>query len=542
MAVMLENDITIGKRSTHSCIAAMTKKKRGKVLPSVLPIPPPSPPPSVVVESESDYFLCQECPADSPVTPEEQLKNSVDDGRLLPPALPARDNCIGNTVTVAAVVATTPTSNDYANLLFCESSEEEEVRANIAPTAPSSTEHDRVETPATFRKRRNKKRRRISFGAAIPTFHYLENIPPAHAMTPDERSKQWFTRSDLESFKSSAQVSIVEMRHRILRKAPRRPPPVTPEEQLKNSVDDGRLLPPALPARDNCIGNTVTVAAVVATTPTSNDYANLLFCESSEEEEVRANIAPTAPSSTEHDRVETPATFRKRRNKKRRRISFGAAIPTFHYLENIPPAHAMTPDERSKQWFTRSDLESFKSSAQVSIIEMRHRILRKSSSSSSSMSSSSARKNNSYDKSNNCNISQYKDRSKFRSLMITLEHDTNSSIRGLEHRVFRRKQNRRVLIRDVLECQAHVMGLAKKFGHAMEEKERTELLGRVSQERSSAARSTALADAKDDCTEIYGSKYNEEEEEELSTTKDVVTMVPVVKRQKQARLVSLYSA
>jgi len=383
MAVMLENDITIGKRSTHSCIAAMTKKKRGKVLPSVLPIPPPSPPPSVVVESESDYFLCQECPADSPVTPEEQLKNSVDDGRLLPPALPARDNCIGNTVTVAAVVATTPTSNDYANLLFCESSEEEEVRANIAPTAPSSTEHDRVETPATFRKRRNKKRRRISFGAAIPTFHYLENIPPAHAMTPDERSKQWFTRSDLESFKSSAQVSIVEMRHRILRK---------------------------------------------------------------------------------------------------------------------------------------------------------------SSSSSSSMSSSSARKNNSYDKSNNCNISQYKDRSKFRSLMITLEHDTNSSIRGLEHRVFRRKQNRRVLIRDVLECQAHVMGLAKKFGHAMEEKERTELLGRVSQERSSAARSTALADAKDDCTEIYGSKYNEEEEEELSTTKDVVTMVPVVKRQKQARLVSLYSA
>mmetsp|Transcript_29730 Transcript_29730/g.62616 ORF Transcript_29730/g.62616 Transcript_29730/m.62616 type:complete len:434 (-) Transcript_29730:265-1566(-) len=369
MGIMLENDVNIGMRSTQSFTAVMTNKKRGKVLPSILPIHPPSlpPPPSVFVEAKSDYLLCQECPRDSPVSPEEQLLNFVGVGAMLPPTLPMRDYCQGNTAAASNAAVVTPTPEDYANLFFCEPSEEdkEEVRAKIA--ASSATEHNKSVTKSTFDKPR-KKRRRISFGAAIPNFHYLENIPPAHAMTPEERSTRWFSRSDLESFKSSAQVSIVEMRNRIL-------------------------------------------------------------CKSS---------------------------------------------------------------------------------------------------------SSSASENSSNTKSNTSSISECKDRSKFRSMMIALEDETNSSIRGIEHRVIRRLQNRKLLIRDVLECQAHVTGLAGKFRHVMDDKERTALLAKVSQERSSKARCIAWADAKNDCAEVYGSKFDAYDEN--SKHDDIV---PLCKRQKQVSLVSL---
>mmetsp|Transcript_31027 Transcript_31027/g.56274 ORF Transcript_31027/g.56274 Transcript_31027/m.56274 type:complete len:326 (-) Transcript_31027:1389-2366(-) len=233
-----------------------------------------------------------------------------------------------------------------------------------------------------------------------------------------------------------------------------------------------------------------------ALAPTSDDYANLFFCDAFEEEETRAHLATeqsddiaTSQPCSDHPAVAVAATTTtttttiitaistpSTREYMRRRVSFGASIPTFHLLQNVPPAHAMTPDERSTLWFSRGDLEMLKSSAQSSIQEMRNRIVG--------------------------NAHAKKDRSKFRSMMVTLESETNSSIRGLEHRVFRRKQTRKMMIRDVLECQAHVRGLAK-FGHKMDGEEESMLLAKVSRERSLDARSLAFVNAKDDHEEVY---------------------------------------
>jgi len=217
-------------------------------------------------------------------------------------------------------------------------------------------------------------------------------------------------------------------------------------------------------------------------TPTADDYANLLFCESFEEEDARANLTITEDErSNEPSATALTTTSLTRNKKKRRRVSFGASIPTFHLLHDVPPVHAMTADERSTLWFSRSDLEMLKSSAQSSIQDTRNRIIG--------------------------NAQEYgRDRSKFRSTMLMLEQETDSSIRGLEHRVFRRKRTRQMLIRDVLECQAHARGLAR-FGHEMDGKEKAMLLANVSRERSVKAYTVAFVDAKDDYEEVYGDEH-----------------------------------
>jgi hypothetical protein len=138
----------------------------------------------------------------------------------------------------------------------------------------------------------------------------------------------------------------------------------------------------------------------------------------------------------------------------------------------------MTSDERSALWFGRADLTDLKTSAQLSIQDIRRRI------------------NAAGD------AAQYKDRANVRALMLKVESATGSSIRGLEHRVSRRKQARQVLVRDVLDCQTHANGLAR-FGHGLGEQERAGLLARVSAERSRKARAAAFVDARVDYEELY---------------------------------------
>ena len=90
----------------------------------------------------------------------------------------------------------------------------------------------------------------------------------------------------------------------------------------------------------------------------------------------------------------------------------------------------------------------------------------------------------------------------FRKLMLSLEHETNSSIRGLEHKIYRRKHNRQVLIADVIECQHHINGLAK-FGFNMDVDEQNRLLANASLKKSVGCVKRALADAIDDYKEVY---------------------------------------
>ena len=162
--------------------------------------------------------------------------------------------------------------------------------------------------------------------------------------------------------------------------------------------------------------------------------------------------------------------------KTRRRISFGAAIPTIHYLADVPSVHTITPEEKATLWYSRADLEEFKSCAQLSINDIKNII--------------------SIDK------NAYKDRTKFRILMLSFEDNTKTSIRGLESRIFRRKYTRQMLIKDVIECQTHVDGLAK-FGMPMCDKQmKSNLLAKVSKERSKMAKNLALVDAKDDYEEV----------------------------------------
>lgn len=244
--------------------------------------------------------------------------------------------------------------------------------------------------------------------------------------------------------------------------------------------------------------------------PTADDYANLMFSDAFEEageESARtgrlllaaAELSPdpdddddAAPRRAErgegrpHKRKQrrvsadaaTSRTTTTTSAQKRRRVSF-ESISKVHLLADTPPCRDMSPEEKSILWFDRSDLEAMKSSAQRSVQEMRDRV-------------KTSRKGG----------AAFKERSEFRALVVAMEDETGSSVRGLEHKVFNRKQPRRELIRDVLKCQFHVRGLAN-YGHAMHEKERARLLVRVSQERSLKARRVAYADARDDHREIY---------------------------------------
>jgi len=272
-------------------------------------------------------------------------------------------------------------------------------------------------------------------------------------------------------------------------------------------VDDPSVPTPA-DVSDDSIADDVT-----AMTPTMEDYASLFFgaSELSFEEETKVDLVNAMPPR----RSDCPPLvgamtysicksndLKKRR---RRRVSFGAAIPTFYPLHDIPPSHAMTPEEKSTLWFSRADLDMLKSSAQRSIQDMRNRIMGK--------------------------AQEYKDRSKFRCVMLTAEREINSSIRGLEHRVFRRRRTRQMLIRDVLQCQAHFKGLAQ-FGHNMDGEEKALMLAKVSMERSVKARSVAFVDGKGDYAEVY-----------LNSCRDATdaanTDAPINKLQRQPRQVSV---
>ena len=237
---------------------------------------------------------------------------------------------------------------------------------------------------------------------------------------------------------------------------------------------------PATSIIDDVVGSSGVSSS---STPTADDFANLLFYESPEEDEdtsCRKSNKRRRISTIGADQLPSPIRIKKKKKRRRRRISFGAAIPTIHHLPDVPTVHDMTSTERSTLWYSRSDLEGLKACAQSSVQDIRKLIL-------------------SNDK-NGVNI--YKDRTKFRALMSSFEEDTNCSIRGLEHRVFRRKQTRQMAIRDVLDCQAHVDGLAK-YGHLMDDKEKIMLLAKVSKEKSVKARNLAFVDAKDDYEEVY---------------------------------------
>jgi hypothetical protein len=86
-----------------------------------------------------------------------------------------------------------------------------------------------------------------------------------------------------------------------------------------------------------------------------------------------------------------------------------------------------------------------------------------------------------------------------RSLMSTIERESDSSIRGLEKHIVRRlRHTRQEVTRDVLECQANVVGL-QRFGlRGIGGTEMAMLLARVSRERSVNARRLAFVDAMED--------------------------------------------
>lgn len=232
-----------------------------------------------------------------------------------------------------------------------------------------------------------------------------------------------------------------------------------------------------------------TVPARAPSLPTADDFANLVFCEASEGEEAfgadplagrRDDDAPRRTAAIAATSATATSASTSHKKRKRRRVLFGSSVPTVHLLTDVPRCRDMTPAERSALWLGRSDLESIQSSAVASVREVRDRVR-------------TARDGGSF----------AGRRSDLRALMVAMERETGSSVRGLEHRVFRRKVTRRDLIRDVLECQSHVVGLAK-FGHRMDEEEGAMLLSRASQERSRKARRVAYVDARDDRREVYG--------------------------------------
>lgn len=220
--------------------------------------------------------------------------------------------------------------------------------------------------------------------------------------------------------------------------------------------------------------------------PTADDFANLFFCESSEVEEAQATLATATIEDDEIPMCHHAASIPKQSYQRRRCVTFGDTISITHHLGDVCPASAT--------WLSRHELELFRSSAQHSIHNMRNDIMGRS--------------------------ADYKDRCKFRAKMVDMEKENDSSIRGLEHRIFRRKLTRHMLIEDVLTCQAHAAGLTS-FGHFMDTRE---LLAKVSLDRSRKAKSIALFDARED--------YREAHEGDLSSDMPVS---PPMKRRKIGR-------
>ncbi|KAL7435690.1 hypothetical protein ACHAXM_004798 [Skeletonema potamos] len=221
--------------------------------------------------------------------------------------------------------------------------------------------------------------------------------------------------------------------------------------------------------------------------PTAEDYANLLFGSDDDDDSSTGNSIQSLTMHHHHLEPEphlhtTHATAASivplippRHRHKRRRVSFTTATPTIHSLGNIPPSSTMTPLEKSATWLQISDIETLKSSAQSTIQTVRNRVA--------------------------SNAREYKHRHKFRALMLTFENETDSSIRGLEHKVYRRKETRRMLIQDVIECQHHINGLAR-FGHVISIEEKRTLLANASLRKSVVCVKKALLDANDDYKEV----------------------------------------
>lgn len=218
----------------------------------------------------------------------------------------------------------------------------------------------------------------------------------------------------------------------------------------------GKVLPHYPSASNYHIKNTNKYQDAV---PTAADYANLVFCSSDDESDAV---------------IDEPCIKKRRKDRRKRRVSFGAFIPIIHHLHDTPLASDMTPEEKTELWLNAKDLEEMKVSANNTIQDMRGLVIE----------------------------SQHADkRTTFRALMAKLEQDKNTSVRGLEHRVFRRKVSRQVLVDEVLECQQHIQGLAK-FGHTIINYDKITLLANVSSKRSSSAASIALLNAKHDAIEI----------------------------------------
>jgi hypothetical protein len=213
-------------------------------------------------------------------------------------------------------------------------------------------------------------------------------------------------------------------------------------------------------------------------TPTADDYANLLFYESSDEDEEGTTSDDDAAVDAE------PA---------RRRVSFDPLVPTVHHLLDVPPARDMTPDEVSNLWISQSDLVALKSDAHSRVQDARHRILAERDGSAQDVVVVGG---------GGGGGGKYGNRASLRSFMSIVERESDASIRGLEHRLFRTRHTRHALVRDVLECQAHATGLAKFGMHGMDGKERAMLLARVSMERSVKARNLAFVDAMEDRAEV----------------------------------------
>eukprot|EP00986_Skeletonema_menzelii_P018908 scaffold26767_cov153-Skeletonema_menzelii.AAC.2 len=224
-----------------------------------------------------------------------------------------------------------------------------------------------------------------------------------------------------------------------------------------------------------------------ATAPTVEDFANLFFGSDDDDHDscnsLTGNSSIQSLAMKQHQQhhhwepVPLPLLPSAHRHK-RRRVSFTTETPTIHTLHTVPPSSTMTPHEKSASWLQCSDIETLKASAQSTIQAVRNRV------------SSKPR--------------EFKHRHKFRKLMVAIENEFDASIRGLEHKVYRRKETRKTLIQDVIECQRHINGLAR-FGHVMSMEEKRRLLAKASLQKSEMCVQRALLDANDDYKEVYSS-------------------------------------
>mmetsp|Transcript_29646 Transcript_29646/g.54338 ORF Transcript_29646/g.54338 Transcript_29646/m.54338 type:complete len:268 (+) Transcript_29646:374-1177(+) len=143
MGIMLENSINMGKGSLHqhdsldipmdtgtTTTNINNMNKRGKIFPPPLFHPdvdvglPPLP--------SSRYALCHECPTSIAAEDTLPFEQSSENERASSSPSPITITQASSTVSASSSVPP-PTADDFANLFFCESSEEEEARANLYP-------------------------------------------------------------------------------------------------------------------------------------------------------------------------------------------------------------------------------------------------------------------------------------------------------------------------------------------------------------------------------------------------------------------------